>query len=218
MAERQKIVITITRQMASGGSFLARSLAQRMGFRYVDRDILNEAAKVLGTEERELVGREERLSTFWENLMRNYSYGATEVAYVPVPKRPIYDRDLFDAESKVIKEIAAGHDAVIVGRGAFHILKGHPGLVKVFLHAPVDFRLSRLLAVRGGDRDQTRLEIEASDRDKERFMREMTGVNWTDAQYYHLCMDTSVVDFMVIEEMIVQLVEKIRERQGVKSV
>ncbi|MEW6162238.1 MAG: cytidylate kinase-like family protein [Nitrospirota bacterium] len=208
------IVITISRQEASGGSYIGHLVARRLDFKYFDRDILYEASKYLEVNESEISSLEEKPSSFFEKLLRAFSFEIPEVAYMP-PSRPIYDRDLFDIESKIINEIAERYNAVIIGRGGFYVLRGHPGLVNVFVHAPLNFRIKRIMEVRNiSDRDKALSEIEESDRNREKFIRDMTGVNWTDARNYHLCIDTSAVSFTIAEEMIVKLVESIRYNLG----
>ena len=207
MGDAATVVIAISRQIACGGTFIAQSTARRLGFKYVDRDILYEAARNLGVDVRDLSGMEEKSSGFFDNLVRSFSFGTPESAYVVPSRRPVYDRDLYEAEAAIIRELAEKHDAVIVGRGGGHALGNHPGLVKIFLHAPKQDRTIRLMNVRKTtDGEKARREVEESDRNREKFMRDMTGIDWTDARNYHLSVDTSVVGFQAAEDMIVQLV------------
>jgi hypothetical protein len=129
-----RILITIPRQFGSGGSFIGMALARRLRFRYFDEEILKRATALLGAEESALSEREEKLSGFLENVIRPFIMGSPEIAYAP-SGRPVYDRDLFQIESKVIREIGEKYDAVIVGRGALYVLSGRPGLINVFIHA-----------------------------------------------------------------------------------
>jgi len=208
MVNTKTVIIAISRQIACGGSYIAQSTARRLGFKYVNRDVLYEAALNLGVDVRELSGMEEKSSGFLETLVRFFSFGTPESTYAIPTKRPVYDGDLFNAESAVIRKVAYEHDAVILGRGGSQLLGDHPGLVKIFLHAPVRERLKRLMNARKSE-DSKRImqEIEESDENREKFMRDMTGIDWTDARNYHLSIDTSVVGFQAAEDMIVELAE-----------
>lgn len=218
MENDKTIALTISRQTASGGSYIAHSLARKLGFRYLDNEVLYEAAKLLGADERELSGREERVSGFIENLVRSFSFGTPEAAYVPPSRSPIYDRDLFDAEARIIQEVAGSCNAVVVGRAGFNVLKGCQGLVNVFIHAPLGFRVKRLMKFRNvSDRAEARSVIEESDSRREKFMRDMAAEEWTDARNYHLCIDASATGFEEAEKMIVKLVEKTRHNLGLKQ-
>jgi len=138
-------VVAISRQLGSGGSHIGRQVAGRLGFKYLDREILQQAAKYLGEEEDRLSPREERVSGFWENFLRTFSFSNPESGYVNPCPTLVYDKDLIEVETNIIREVAGLHDAVIIGRGASLILSGHPGLVKVFVHAPREFRLKRVM-------------------------------------------------------------------------
>ena len=215
MEKTHNILITVSRQIASGGTYVARMVAKRLSLKYVDRDVLRKAAEYFGTDEETISYCDEKAAGFWDNLMKAFYFGTPETPYMVSPSRPIYERELFEVEVNIIKNIARECNAIIVGRGGLHILKGHPGLVNVFLHAPLSFRIKRIMAVHNiTDKDSAISEIKESDRRREKFLRSMTGMEWTDARNYHLCLDTSASGFEAAEEMIVRLVDKIRHKLG----
>ncbi len=79
----EPVVITIARQLGSGGSYIGRSVARRLGFNYVDRQILEQAARELGVEEAEIADRDGRLQGFWEKTLASFAMGAPVVTYNP---------------------------------------------------------------------------------------------------------------------------------------
>ena len=216
MQKKQKILITIARQFGSGGSFIGKALAGRLGFRYFDREILKQAADILGAQESTLSGREEKLSGFLLDFIRPFIVGSPEAAYVPPPMHAVYDRELFEAESRVIREIGGKFDAVIVGRGARHVLAGQPGLVNVFIHAPRDFRVARVMEIyRMDDAQEAGKLVDRSDRNRARFIETMTGEDWTDLRNYHLSIDSGRTGLKAAQEMVLLLVEQVKSELGV---
>ncbi len=210
-----KVLITIARQFGSGGSYIGKALAGRLGFRYFDREILRQAAGMLGAEENAISGREETLSGFLENVIRPFIVGSPEAAYVPPPMHAVYDRDLFETESKVIRKAGREHDCVIMGRAAWHVLAGQPGLVNVFIHAPRDFRVERIMKLYGlSDREEAGKLVDKSDHDRAKFTQAMTGEDWTDLGNYHLSIDSERAGLQAAQEMILLLVEKVKEKIG----
>ncbi|MDA8168986.1 MAG: cytidylate kinase-like family protein [Nitrospiraceae bacterium] len=210
---KKTILITVSRQFGSGGAYLGQRLAKRLGYKYLDREILSRATEYLGSEEDLLSKREERLSGFWENILRAFMLGTPETAYVPPPIRPVYDADLFKAESMIISQTADRYDSVIVGRGGYSILRGRPGLVNVFVHAPMDFRIRRVMeGYKIASRDEAASLIEETDGARGRFLDSITGGSWTDALNYHLCIDTARAGFDAAEEMAIALVDSVRQR------
>ncbi len=215
MTEKRTMAITISRQMASGGAYIGHLLARKLGYKYVEREILHIAAKELGVDISELSKLDERHASFVENLMQSFVFGTPEAAYVPPSRRPVYDQELFETESKIITAIANRHNAVIVGRGGYFVLRGGPGVVNVFIHAPMDFRVKRLQQFHEISAEQAREEVESSDRMREKFLRTMTDTERYDARNYHLCIDAEAAGFEAAVRMIVELAEKKKRDLGI---
>jgi cytidylate kinase len=214
MGEKPRIAITISKQMGSGGSYIGYLVAKKLGFKYVDREILRRAAEHLGTDARLLEDHDERSCGLIDNLIRSFSFGTPETAYVPPVRRPVYDKDLFTLESRIMNEIVDRYSAVIAGRAGFHVLKERSGVIRVFIHAPLQFRIERVMqAQRISDAREAKAKVDESDHRRTKFVRDMVGVDWTDARNYHLCIDSSAVGFPTSGEMIIELVEK-RLHQG----
>jgi cytidylate kinase len=215
MGEGARIAITISKQMGSGGSYVGYLVAKELGFKYIDREILREAATRLGTDTSALENHDERSCGLIDNLVRAFSFGTLETAYVPPVSRPVYDKDLFNLESKIMNEIVDRCSAVIAGRAGFHVLRERPGVIRIFIHAPLQFRIERVMRGQSiADAREAKVKVEESDRRRAKFVRDMVGVDWTDARNFHLCIDSSVVGFAASAEMIIKLVnEKLRQLQ-----
>jgi cytidylate kinase len=193
--EKQGMAITVSRQMGSEGTDIGYEVAKALNFSYVDREILRRAASVLNSDEASLEEYEEKSCGFMENLLRTFAFGTPETAAYMPKERPVYDRDLFALESKIINEIVDKHNAVIMGRGGFHLLKGRPKTIHLFIHAPRDYRMERVMKADSTTLDlrEAQARIDESDRRRAKFIRDMVGTEWTDARNYHLCIDSSIV-------------------------
>ncbi len=207
------LVIAISRQFGAGGSVLGRRVADRLGIRYLDRAILQEAAARLNEAEEELAPFEERTPGFGERFLNAFAAGALEAGLLSVPPR--YDRDVFSIESQIIGRVADEFDCVIVGRGSFFLLRDHPGALRVFLHAPIEFRIAQIRA-RRPDLDPGRVPslVRRSDAERTRFIRSLTEIEWTDSRHYDLSIDTERVGFDAAEEMILLGARMVRARLG----
>lgn len=187
-----RITVTVGRQLGSGGSEVGRRIAEELGIRCIDREIVSRTAHQFAMDEDDLAAREERGASFWERMLRGLSVGPPEVPYLPPPAPTVSDRELFDAESEVMKEIAAKEDCVIVGRGASFVLPTHPGMVSLFVCAPLEFRIQRVMKYYGAKTPaEARAMVERSDEVRKMFITQMTGKEWVNACNYHLSMDTS---------------------------
>ncbi|MGC8490469.1 MAG: AAA family ATPase [Syntrophobacteraceae bacterium] len=199
-------MITISRQLGSGGSYIGRLVANRLGYAFIDRQIIQQAARELGVEEAIVEDRDGRLQTFWEKLVEAFANGAPLGGYTPPPLNLVSDEELVDTEHRLITELAAKGPCVVLGRGAFHLLRGKGRLLNVMIHAPMRFRVERLRSiyhVKTGD-EAVRM-IERSDRDRLGYIRTLTDLDWFDARNYHLTIDTGQIDFATAEEIIASL-------------
>jgi cytidylate kinase len=206
----QRTVITISRQLASGGVYIGRRVARKLGYKYVDREILEKAAEQLDADRASLAAVEERCSGFLDNLVKSFTFGTPEAAFVAPLGRPVYDREVFETESCVIKGLANRYNCVVVGHAAFFVLRGRGNVLNVLIHAPEDFRIKRLQDFHKISADQARAEIQMADNQRDKFIRTMTKLEWKDARNYHLSINSQAAGFENVENMIIGLVEKVK--------
>lgn len=205
----ERTTVTIARRMGSGGAYVGRVIAERLGLRYVDREVLHLAAETLGVEASALEPDRERVSTFWERFFGSLSFGAPEGPYSPPPVRALSDKAVFECQTGIMREMAAREDCCIVGYGAAYVLPRHARMVNFFFHAPLAFRVRRVMEIyKVADKERARRMIEESDRLRARYFREMTGKDWACADNYHLCVDTSLRPLPELADGLVRFVER----------
>lgn len=201
----QTKTIAISRQRGSGGSLVAHAVADRLGFRYIDRELLRLAAEYLckandegGTPP----------SSWWSRLSDAFASGTADCGYAPPSSDAVYEGELFDIEQRLLTEIVAEQEAVIVGRGAAQTLRGRAGVVSVFLHAPEPQRIARVQQIyQLPDRIAARRMVQSSDADRARFIRALNGCDWTDLRRYDLTIDAAAAGFEATVDVIVRAAE-----------
>lgn len=216
-------VVAVSRQFGSGGARVGRAVAQRLGFQYADREILAEAARRLQVTPEDLEPLDEHAAGFWARIGMLLAQGAPDTPFIPPTLPSVNEADLFEIERQVIVRIAEKGNAVIVGRGAAHILAGPDGqgpqppgtgrgpntLIRVFLHAPVEARVALAMAEYDfTERDAAAVVLRDSDRARAQFVRSITGRDWCDATLYDLCVDTAVIGLDRSVDLIVDLVQR----------
>jgi cytidylate kinase len=207
MKEKSFNTITISRQMGSGGTYIGYLAAKELGFRYLDREILQQAADKLGIEPGMLERYDGRSASLMENIVQSFCFSTPEMPNLPPLRRPVYNKDLFVLESKIMKEVADSCNAVIIGRGGFHILKDRPDTIHIFVHAPLDYRIEMIMKEQKiADEKEAQKMIEESDHERTKFIRDMVSADWYDARNYHLCIDSSVIGLPDCVKMITNLV------------
>jgi cytidylate kinase len=194
MSASGRCVVAISRQVGAGGAYVGQALARTMGVRYVDREILKEAASMLGRETAEIESLEERVSSVWSRMAGALAWGGPEATYMPPTLPALYEEDLFAIQARIISQIAAQEEAVFVGRAATWVLRERADLLSVFLYAPEMVRAERVKREYDmPDLEEARKMVAQSDQQRSRFLQSVTGGSWLDVTHYHLCVDTGVV-------------------------
>jgi cytidylate kinase len=195
--------------MGSGGSYIGQLIAAQLGLKYLDREVLHLAAQELGYDAHELAARAERVSSFWERFFKGLTLGPPETHYAPPPLRDISDRQLFEKQTEILRAIAKKSDCVIVGWGGCHVLPRHRRKLNIFCHAPLSFRIERVMKVYGVQtEEEARQMINESDEMRKRYILEMTGKDWICAENYHLSLDTSLLSFEENAELIIEFFKR----------
>ncbi len=207
MNRSKSSVITISRQIGSGGAYIGKKLAQKLDIYYADREILNKAAQQLSVLERDIEQREEKLQSFWETYFQMSRY-ATDVFLNPILIQP-NSLDLFNAEAEIIRRLATEQPAVIIGRCGFHILRDLPNKVSIFLHANVDFRKNRIQEVFNVSEKEALEMITRVDKERAQFIEEYTGKKWNDARLFDLCIDTGILGVDKSVDLLINYLESI---------
>jgi cytidylate kinase len=205
-------VVAISRQVGAGGAYVGQAVARALGIRYVDREILKEAASLLGRDAAELESLEERVSSMWSRMAGALAWGGPEATYMPPPMPALYEEDLFAVQARIIRQIAAQEEVVFVGRAATWVLRERADLLSVFLHAPETARATRVRdEYQMSDLDQARKLVHRSDQQRSRFLQSVTGGPWVDLTHYHLCVNTDAVG---LDETVKLLVGLATARRG----
>jgi len=205
MTGTSPLVITISRQLGSGGAYVGQMLAKRSGLFYADREIICKAAEQLSALEGVLEAREERVHSFWQSFLESFAFVVPET-YTPPIVAPT-DRQLFHTESKIIKTIAKEGSAVIIGRCASQILCDHPNHVSVFLHADTAFRKRRMQELYKVTEDVAERMIRKSDRERSQYIYVFTGSDWNDLTQYDLTLDTGRLEIDKCVDLVLKFVE-----------
>jgi len=189
MNKNEKFVVTISRQLGSGGAYVGQQLAKRLGVFYADREIISKAAEHLSVKESTVEEREETIPSFWRSFL-NSATVYPELYVQPIMLVPT-EYDFFLAESEVIKRTADERSAGIMGRCGFHILRKNPNRVSIFLHASREFRVKRYAELYQATQEDAEKTLTRCDKERAHYCRNFTGCDHADAQNYDLSIDTS---------------------------
>ena len=180
-------VITIARSYGSGGRKMGRLLAKELGYEYYDREILRIASDESGISEElfDQADEKQRLPLF-----RIAREAYTGEVIPPDSDDFISNENLFRYQAKIIRELAATRNCVIVGRCANFILRGRDNVLNVFVTAPVVDCVRRVMETDGLNLEEAEKKIKKIDKRRADYFKYFTGRQWHDAALYDLCLNT----------------------------
>lgn len=189
--ETDKFLVVIGRQYGSGGRRIGKMLAWRLGAAYYDKSLLSEAAGRLGYSPEIFAQKDERRPSLIRSLL-SFTYGAPTAN---IDQTPMSDEKIYEAQSHVINDLCARESCVIVGRTADYVMRHHPRMVSLFIHAPAEVRAAAIMRRGETDNEHDAREIaEKNDRNRESFYNYYTNSNgWGRASNYHLAFDSSMM-------------------------
>lgn len=204
-------VVTVSRQHGSGGEEVAALVAERLGVPLLDDEIRQWAAKRAGVSPRVFEEAERPASFVTRVLERLGSVGvmADGGAIESTVAIPIPTSENFRAVMDDVVREAAESGAVIVGHAAHLALRDMPGVVRVFVQAPIEARVARLVREQRISASDARRLIEAQDRERVRFYQDAYHVNWYDTRLYDCVVDTHLLGIHGAAESILQMAERV---------
>ena len=199
-------IIVIGRQYGGSGRKTGRAIADALGLPYFDKEIINKVSAKYGYDPDILHRADEKKPSPFRSMLLG-KYGVMDM----YATSPLSRESLYEAQTNVIRQICNEGSCVIVGRTADYIMREHPGLVSVFIHAPKEWRAKNLIA-RGeaSSLQDALMKIKKADSDREGYYNYFTGRNWGSADNYHLTIDASLLE---PEEMVALITRYIDKRK-----
>lgn len=189
---QEHFVITIGRQLGSGGRAVGEELARRLGVALYDRQLIDLAARQSGLSSEVFERADERQSRSLFTTLMGY-LRAPFAGYEGGNHNNILSGEaLFAIQSEVIREIASRESCVFVGRCADYILRDHPRRVDLFVTADEEDRIRRICARRGCSEREARERMERGDAARASYYNYYSSRTWGAAATYDLCLNSSV--------------------------
>ena len=200
MTERGTKVVAISQAAGAEGDRIGMLVAERLGFRYVDEEIISKAAAKQGVDPAAIADAERRKSVILrvlEGLGQGGAAGAMPGGAMWVPDDATelaQSHDLRALIRETIHETAAQGDVVIVAHAAAFALAGRDALLRVLVTAPVEIRVRRLTEARDGDRSRAAKELKRSDEARAAYLKSFYDVERELPTHYDLVVNTEVLD------------------------
>ena len=213
----EKFVITISREIGSGGRTVGRKLAEKLNVRYCDNGVIEALMQRFNLTSAEI----EKLKAAKKTWMSDFIQKLT-----PVPKASqlldddailsrdflsdVTSEDIFRAEEEIIRSLVEESSCVFAGRAGFFVLKEHPNKLDFFITASKDKRIARVMVKQNLTREQAGDLIDKIDKSRENYVQRYAGVSRYDARNYDLVLKIDTIS----EDQAVDLILDFIKRTG----
>jgi len=183
MNRNEKFLITINRELGSAGSEVARRLAERMGIKCYDKIVIQKLKEKFHLTAEEIEKLKGQKDGWWAEFTRTV---------VPFTDSPINEpeiittEEVYETEVEILKGIAKQESCVITGRTAFHVLRNHPNHLSVFIQAPMEQRINRVMKKRELSREMAIKTIKKVDEQRENYVNRFAKTSRYDTRNYDL--------------------------------
>lgn len=185
------MLITISREYGAGGSTVASLVAERLRWRLVDNQVVEEVARRAGLDPDDVARREERGPSFIERLARALTVATPElIGPEPVDPPEADEARLVKITEQVVSDACAEGNAVLVGRAAVALIGRRGDALHVKLIAGLDYRIKVICDRLSVGEDEARKRIREVDDNRARYHKQYYNRDWRDARNYHLTLNT----------------------------
>ena len=205
MNKNEKFVITINRELGSGGRTVGRKLAEKLNVEFYDKALIEALKEKYNLSVKEIEKLKGQSHTWWAELKRAITF--SDAVAVKQPKadsstkeltgvyiaRPdfstvqaITPKDVFQAETEILKGIGEAESCVIAGRSGFYVFRDHPNHMSILIQATMPFRVERVMRKQNMTEAEARKTIDKIDKMRENYVKEYTGTSRYDTRNYDL--------------------------------
>ena len=183
-----KLIISISRQHGTGGKEIARSVAEKLGIKFYDKEEIKEFAV--------------------ENSLIENKYSNDDLYnfYLSLDA----ERDYILKQAETIRMISSKSDCVIVGRSSDYFLKDNPNLIKIFLYAPIEYRINKVKEMYKDTYNEAKKHINESDKSRATYYEVIANRKWGDKANYDICLDCSIGNEKIVNIICEYVKEKIK--------
>ena len=194
-------IVTVEREYGCGGGEIAQRLADHLGWKLWDHLLTEEIARLANCSKAAVEQREERTDPLYYRLFKSFLRGSYEGSINAHKLNLVDSENILKWTERVVQHAASKGNCVIVGRGSQLFLSGRADAFRVFLYAPTEDKVRRLLS-RGKSEREARELVDTVDRERAGFIEKYFHVEWPDRSVYHVMINTSAGDEAVVQSIV----------------
>lgn len=192
MNTNEQFIISINRELGSGGRTIGRKLAEKLGVPFYDKALIEALQQKYGLTVDEIESLKGRSHSWWADFKRAFSIGYAMSNSIDYEQSVVDEPDvlttdnMYKAELEILRGIASSESCVMAGRTAFFVFRSHPNHLNIFIQASMEHRAKRVMEKKGISHEEALKTIEKVDRMRENYVKKYTGTSRYDTRNYDL--------------------------------
>ena len=216
MNKQEKYVVTINRELGSGGRTVGRMLAEKLGVEFYDKALIEALQKKYNLNIEQIEKLKGQNHAWWAEFARSMfgvdlgvpNYGKMNALYYLAVMdfsdvKPTSE-EVFESETEILKGIAEAESCVVAGRSGFYVFRDHPNHLNVFIQASMPYRVERVMRKQQITEEEAVNTIKKVDKMRENYVKKYTGLSRYDTRNYDLVISADGKS----EEQIVDIIMK----------
>ena len=216
MNKQEKYVVTINRELGSGGRTVGRMLAEKLGVEFYDKALIEALEKKYNLNIEQIEKLKGQNHAWWAEFARSMfsvdlgvpNYGKMNALYYLAVMdftdvKPT-SKEVFESETEILKGIAEVESCVVAGRSGFYVFRDHPNHLNVFIQASMPYRVERVMRKQQITEEEAVKTIKKVDKMRENYVKKYTGLSRYDTRNYDLVISADGKS----EEQIVDIIMK----------
>lgn len=202
MNTNEKFAITISREVGTGGRTVGRKLAEKLGVRYCDKDLIRKLKEMFGLNEAEIERVKGQKKNWLSDLFSRISPEFGSEMFIPKGVEyptDVTSEEIFSYESQILTSLAEESSCVIAGRSGFFVLKDHPNKFDVFIHASKANRIARVMRRQELSEKEAEEVIDYVDKARENYIQRYASTSRYDLRNYDLVLN---MDYLSEDEAV----------------
>ena len=212
MNKNEKFVITINRELGSGGRTVGRKLAEKLGVKFYDKALIKALEEKYHLTVEEIERLKGQKHNWWADFERVVGIGPGMTANYYLSQKGdesglLTTKEMFKAETEILKGIAEERSCVVAGRSGFFVYRYHPNRLSILIQASMEHRVERVARKQNMTEDEARKTIERVDKMRENYVKKYTGTSRYDTRNYQLVISADGKTEEEIADIIMQYIE-----------
>ena len=193
MDKNQKYVITINRELGSGGRTVGRKLAEKLNVPFYDKALINELKKKFNLDTEQIEKLKSGKSDWWREFINSALYlgqGMNELWYYQRMTGKegylVTSSDMFEQDKEILTRVAEDESCIVAGRSGFSVFANHPNHLSILIQAPLEHRIQRIMTKQELTREEAEKIIKKVDEMRENYVKKYSGTSRYDTRNYDL--------------------------------